>query len=295
MFMEHFSISRDLPRNVLLALAMNRHLLKCLSFFGRELSPEKWVFVVGCYDSGTTILASLLRDHPRIGGMPNEGSLLTDTLPVPEYLGWPRMWSECVDQLSIPPEEESWRARRVKRHWSLWFDRRAPVLAEKSISNMTRLGFLERHFSPAYFIHIIRNGYAVSAGIRKNANMRRWKARFDTYPIEMCARQWVVSDEMFEMQRAGLSRHISVYYEDFAERPYNTMRTITDFLEEDPIKEEMISKKRSIHQYNSQVTNMNPDSMKVLSLSDIDAIERVAGERLRIHGYEKPQYVLESV
>lgn len=290
MFNGRIAFSRDLPRNALLALAMNRWLLKGLAFFGRELSPEKWIFIVGCYDSGTTVLASLLRDHPRIGGMPNEGSLLTDVLPVPEYLGWPRMWSECEDQLLIPPAEEADRARRIKKHWSLWFDRGAPVLAEKSIANMTRLGFLERHFSPAYFIHIIRNGYAVSAGIRKNANMRRWRARFDTYPIEMCARQWVVADEKFEGQSHHLSRHLSVYYENFSDNPVETMRKITDFLGEEPLDTHLVNKKRSIHQYNSQIVNMNERSIKNLSLSDIDTIEQVAGDRLRLHGYERPRH-----
>jgi len=290
MFKDRFSIYRDLPRNALLALTMNRALLKGLAFFGRELRPEKWVFIVGCYDSGTTILASLLRDHPRIGGMPNEGSLLTDVLPVPEYLGWPRMWSECLDRLMIPPAEEAFRARRAKKHWSLWFDRGAPVLAEKSISNMTRLGFLERNFSPAYFIHIIRNGYAVSAGIRKNANMRRWKAGFDRYPIEMCARQWVASDEMFERDSPGLSRHLSVYYEDFSEKPYEVIRTITDFIGEEPLDDNVVNKKRSIHQYNSQIVNMNEHSFKRLSSEDIDIIERVAGNRLALHGYERPRH-----
>ncbi|NLW80482.1 MAG: sulfotransferase [Desulfovibrionales bacterium] len=289
MFTDRITFSRDLPRNALLALTMNRWLQKGLAFFGRELHPEKWVFIIGCYDSGTTVLASLLRDHPRIGGMPNEGSLLTDMLPVPEFLGWPRMWSECLDRLSIPPAEEAFRARRAKKHWSLWFDRGAPVLAEKSISNMTRLGFLERHFSPAYFIYIIRNGYAVSAGIRKNANMRRWKARFDTYPIEMCARQWVASDEMFERHSPALSRHLSVYYEDFSEKPCETIRRITDFLGEEPLQDNIINKKRSIHEYNSQIVNMNERSIKQLSSSDIDIIEKVAGERLKLHGYERPQ------
>lgn len=288
MFKNHISISRDLPRNALLALAMNRWLLKGLAFFGRDLHPEKWVFIVGCYDSGTTVLASLLRDHPRIGGMPNEGSLLTDMLPVPEYLGWPRMWSQCLDQLSIPPAEEASRARRVKKHWSLWFDRGAPVLAEKSIANMTRLAFLERHFSPAYFIHIIRNGYAVSAGIRKNANMHRWKAKFDKYPIEMCARQWVASDEMFERHSPKLSRHMTVYYEDFADKPYDTMSKITDFLGEERLSKNIVDKKRSIHQYNSSVINMNYNSFKDLSDLDIDIIENIADKRLILHGYNRP-------
>lgn len=37
--------------------------------------PDKWLFVVGCYNSGTTLLAEMLSRHPNISGLPTEGHL----------------------------------------------------------------------------------------------------------------------------------------------------------------------------------------------------------------------------
>ena len=58
---------------------------------GRSLAPDRWVFVVGCYNSGTTLLANLLEAHPAINGLAREGVELTDALRRPELAGWPRM------------------------------------------------------------------------------------------------------------------------------------------------------------------------------------------------------------
>ena len=39
----------------------------------RPANPEKWLFVVGCYNSGTTLIADALADHPQIAALPDEG------------------------------------------------------------------------------------------------------------------------------------------------------------------------------------------------------------------------------
>ncbi|MBK9319321.1 MAG: sulfotransferase [Bacteroidetes bacterium] len=43
--------------------------------------PEKWVFILGCYNSGTTLLHKLLATHSDIGSMPNEGQFYSSQLP----------------------------------------------------------------------------------------------------------------------------------------------------------------------------------------------------------------------
>ena len=71
------------------------------SLFGKELQPQKWVFIVGCYNSGTTLLAEIFEKHPQLAVLPDEGVMLTDQLPRPEDYGWRRMWCECESQMQI--------------------------------------------------------------------------------------------------------------------------------------------------------------------------------------------------
>src|SRR5688572_26729280 len=42
------------------------------------VTPEKWVFVVGCYNSGTELLTELLGSQKAIAALPHEGQFLTD-------------------------------------------------------------------------------------------------------------------------------------------------------------------------------------------------------------------------
>ena len=65
---------------------------RLLTPFGNELQPDRWIFIIGCNNSGTTLLKSILTKHPLIAGFTREGVYLTDRLPFPEQFGWPRMW-----------------------------------------------------------------------------------------------------------------------------------------------------------------------------------------------------------
>ena len=134
-------------RKVFLTALMNQSVQKILLPFGHDLKPERWIFVVGCYNSATTLLASILREHPDMEGLPNEGAFLTDVLPYPERFGWPRMWSQCVEDVRIRGDaKEADRAKRIKHHWSLWYQDGSQNLVEKSISNAARLLFLQEYF-----------------------------------------------------------------------------------------------------------------------------------------------------
>lgn len=55
--------------------------------------PRKWLFLVGCYNSGTTLLAELLSRHPDISALPTEGHFITDQFVKDYDVGLPRMWA----------------------------------------------------------------------------------------------------------------------------------------------------------------------------------------------------------
>lgn len=265
---------------------------KIAAVVGKEPRPDKWVFIVGCYNSGTTLLHGILSDHSDIGIMPGEGVAFTDVLPRPEQYGWTRMWSECLEKMQIVEGKDTVKmVERIKRQWSMLFDSKKPVLMEKSIANAARMLFLQKHFQPAYFIYIVRNGFAVAEGIRRKSKPGRWGNPIynDSYPIDLCAKQWRICDEVVQEQIHDIERVHTVTYEDLVVNPEGVIRGITDFLEIAPLQNGLASRKRRVHGRNSEVINMNDRSIKQLSGNDIEIIQKEAGSVLSIYSYS-PSY-----
>ena len=278
---------RKLPPRLLDRILMRKSVQILLSNFGREINPERWIFVIGCYNSGTTILASMLNRHPSIGGLRTEGAFLTDSLPYPEPFGWPRMWSQCIEKVrvSAEPSEEN-RAKRIKKHWSLWFPRHLPNFVEKTVSNAARMPFLQEFFQPAYFIYIVRNGYAVSAGIRQKSNLKRWKnSTYDHYPIELCAEQWLRTDEIVQKDSEQIKNFLQISYENLTGNPYSTMKEITDFLGISEFPAEFLDEEWVVHGEKSVIRNMNDRSLQNLSEDEKKKIKEVCGKALSRYGY----------
>ena len=262
---------------------------RILAPLGRDLSPERWIFLVGCYNSGTTLLRSLLAQHRDIAALPSEGVKLTDALPRPEDFGWHRMWCECLDQMRLEAGPGAApTARRIARHWSHVVPMGVPNILEKSIANTARMPFFQEHFRPACFICLIRNGYAVSEGIRRKGDPAHLgNARYpDGYPIDLCAEQWRVSDEVVEGDRPGLERFLQIRYEDLVDQPVEILRQITDFLGLPPLPEDAATGEWLVHGIHSPIRDMNQQSIERLSPQDLDTISRVAGEALTRHRYE---------
>lgn len=278
---------RKLPPRLLDRILMKKSVQVLLSKFGYEINPERWIFIIGCYNSGTTILASILNRHPSIEGLRTEGAYLTDSLPYPEQFGWPRMWSQCIEKVSIPAEpSEEKRAKRIKKHWSLWFPKQAQNLVEKTVSNAARMPFLQDFFQPAYFIYIVRNGYAVSSGIQKKANLKRWKnSSYEHYPIELCAEQWQRTDEIVQKDSKHIKNLLQISYEDLTENFYSTMNEITEFLGIDEFPAEFLGEEWVVHGEKSIIRNMNDRSLRNLSENDKVKIKQVCGKTLLKYGY----------
>lgn len=255
---------------------------------GRELRPEKWVFIVGCYNSGTTLLHSILSKHPAVGALPYEGVRLTDRLPIPEHFGWPRLWQICESEMAVD-EGRSAAAARIKRQWSFSYPRRRPVLIEKSIANTCRMDFLENHFAPAHFVHIVRNGYAVAEGIRRKAVPARWGNHDfpDGYPIEYCARQWSASCETVDRAAGAVRRFKQITYEELCEDPGRVIASVLEFLSLDADHLEDMIRPQRVHGETRPIRNLNARSLEALSDEDLATIEANAGPWLDRFGYAR--------
>ena len=243
--------------------------------------------MLGCYNSGTTLLKNVLAQHPAIGVLPGEGIKLTDALPRPEGLGWQRMWCRCRDQVRLAPgPEAARRAERVKRHWSLFYGGQ-PVFLEKSIPHAANIPFFAAYFQPVSFIYLVRNGYAVAEGIRRKTQPGRYgnTQYAQGYPIGLCAEQWQTTDEVIRADCKGKGALLPVYYEALARDPLGELRRITDFLDLAPLDGQMVNRRWKVHGVDSEIRDMNAQSIERLSAADIAQINKVAAATLERHNY----------
>ena len=245
---------------------------------------KRWIFLVGCYNSGTTLLAELLGQHPSISALPTEGHFITDQFVKDYEIGLPRMWVEREDLFRLTEEDEGPDPIRLKKEWGMRLDLRKPVLLEKSPPNSAKTRWLQKHFENAYFVGIIRNGYAVAEGITRKANPTHLK---DSWPIEMSAYQWKHSNEVLQQDAEHLQHFMWVTYEDLAADTMGTLNKITEFVGITGFEGFESDRTWSIHERDEKVRNMNDESIKRLDRQQIDLINQIAGDAIEAFGYTK--------
>jgi hypothetical protein len=192
--------------------------------------------------------------------------------------------------MRVEDKEPQRRAQRIKRQWSPHYREQRPNLLEKSIANVPRIPFFEQFFRPAYFIYLLRNGYAVAEGIRRKADVKRWgnPDYQNSYPIEVCAEQWMKTDDLVQKHRSSVDRFLTVQYEDLAEHPIETLQSITNFLDVSPMDASKLKRQWGVHGYNRPIENMNLESIARLSDTDMKRVYEVAGRTLEKYEYGTP-------
>lgn len=280
---------RDFLHKVTSRLRYNPFWMGLLKFSGTEIKEKKWIFITGCYNSGTTLLDQILASHPQISGLPDEGVMLTNQLVRPEDFGWRRMWSKCELEMKTNKRSKNRNAITIKKHWSHFYDLQKEFLLEKSISNSTRLDFFNENFQPAYFIHIVRNGYAVAEGIKRKAQIIEGNPYNEsgTYPISICAEQWVRSLQLVEQFKKNSQNFIQISYEDLSENPVSTINQILDKLLLDRFSEDHFTNSFTVHEKKSKILNMNEAAISRLNFNEKEEIDKVAGNYLSKYNYNR--------
>ena len=240
--------------------------------------PQKWVFIVGCYNSGTTLVHDVLASHSSVGSMPGEGQFYTDELVLPRSVGLPRLWALKPDQFCMDENgSQHVNVERLKRQWGARFnDPTRPVLLEKSPTNAARTRWLQAHFENAHFIGIVRNGYAVAEGIHRKAG----------HPLDIAALQWARSNEIMLQDFEHLERKRVLRYEHWTESPEEVLKDILEFLGLSPSGVSVAERFWKVHERRGPIMDMNDESLKRLSPGEREAIESVAGGQLRRLGYQ---------
>ena len=278
----------DFLHKVTARLKYNQIWSQLLNYGGKKIVNKNWIFIIGSYNSGTTLLDQILSNHPQISGLPDEGVMLTDQLVRPEDFDWRRMWSECEQEMENSDRNQKKDADLIKKHWSHFYDLDKDFLLEKSISNMTRLKFLNENFKPAWFIHIVRNGYAVAEGIHRKAEIMQGNPYYNKgyYPYSICAKQWVRSLKIYEAHKTSLQNVIEIKYEDLAENPSKIVNSLLEKIGLKKFPEDYFEKSFTIHEKKSRIKNMNSSSFKRLKEEDCKEINLAGEAYLTKYGYK---------
>ncbi|MFN3969037.1 sulfotransferase family protein [Flavobacterium sp.] len=262
------------------------------SFFGKELQPKKWVFIIGCYNSGTTLLTEIFEKNNQLCVLPDEGVMLTNQLPRPEDYGWQRMWSQCEEKMKIDINNASEVARITKRHWSHFVKGNPTIVVEKSIANAARMSFFQEHFPNSYFIYIVRNGYAVAEGIKRKAIVMKENQPIlgNKYPIDYTAKQWQSSINIVERERESINNFLEISYEEMTADLKGTCLKVTNFLEINPFDDNSLQGDFEVHGNKMKVSNQNHKSFARLSEEEWHTINTIAEKGLKNYSYytEKP-------
>jgi hypothetical protein len=248
----------------------------------REAS-RPWIFIIGCNNSGTTLLYEMLGLHSEITLLPHEGQYLTRLLPLPATAGCPRVWTERLDVFRLTEEDDGVDGDRLVFDWVSQAERPLRrLIAEKSPPNTLRSRWLQKVFPAAAFIAIVRSGYAVAEGVRRRQG----------YDLERCAQHWSLANHLMLEDAERLERFLLVRYEDLLGDFTGVAESIATFLQIDgtallgfPAWELTV---HNMDNAASRLSDYNHRSLANLSATDLDAIERGAGPMLKRLGYQRP-------
>lgn len=207
-----------------------------LRVFIPKKQPTKINFVMGCYNSGTTVVKKAIALHPDIAIAPVEGDLLTNALPSYEQGGWPRcMVAKCYDVMQERRYSSVDKENFISdlRPWI----KNKKVFLEKSISNACRIPLLRNAFPKAKFVCVTREAEGVIQGIQRRSKPSKQAEILlasDQYPHELLLRQWVFFYSLLLKDYKERSDDIYICsYEKFIQEPEIELKKIYDFLELD--------------------------------------------------------------
>ena len=195
------------------------------------------IFVIGCCNSGTTLMWKTLLRNPGVSGPDIEGQAIEG---LPKYLTH-FIGRETFRLFAHPKFHEAYyltendtselARQEVFNVYSKYFIEGTRFI-EKSPANSVRMRFLQATFPNAQFVVIIRNGVAVAEGIRR----KRW---FDPErphlsgqetTIEQSAEQWLYANKTILNDLAYIKSFRIIRYEKFVENPTAVMNNLYSFL-----------------------------------------------------------------
>jgi len=273
------------------------------------MSKHTKVFITGVQRSGTTLLATLIDNHPQIYVAPRVRShrwltnfnayerLLLRRPNVDKHTVFNHFFKEETNlsfakQLAEHPEEpainllnRSIDAFLAEQNKHIWLEK-APHLEFQSRD-------LFFYYPKAKMIHLIRDGRAVAAS--------RYNRK--SHDVRATIQEWMQSCGIAaaHQQLIGQENIMVVFYEDLLLKPEQTLANIMDYLGLEYSSDLLSLKGETLQSSDSYVkNNLADDRVKAwqneLSTKQIKQIESIGGKMLHKPGYKltHPQFETQS-
>jgi hypothetical protein len=196
----------------------------------------KYLFVVGVFRSGTSMLYASLNQHPAIALM-YEPELQSHDLPMRLFLhkNWlenANAWGKFLFRHGFPPypKEAAKHFRSPEDLYKAYADRKQAVYGgEKSPLLLGFLPNLVERFPNAKIITISRNPAAILQSIQQAAKSARWFARGHMLERALYGQEKMLHDSVLLHNQDRCILHLT--YEEFTNNPEAECRRICDYLE----------------------------------------------------------------
>ncbi len=257
---------------------------------------RKHLFIVCMNNSGSTLLHNYLSKCALMVPLPrlkkniatsSEGhNHVGKSMPHPRDYNMLGVWTERP-QIISEPNKYNWPA--IRNSWNKAWKSSGKnivdgsIFLEKSPPNVLRAHMLEKHFSDAHFIVMVRNPYAVSEGLRRRQG----------YSIERCAKHWGESTRAQIKNIKTLKKVVYVKYSDLCDNGELAVKSIKAMLPEleDLSLEGDFSGHHSVFGKKAMpIKNLNSTQIKNLGSNDIKRINKVLSsyrKELEFFGFKK--------
>jgi len=207
------------------------------------------VFIIGCGRSGTSILTKSLRVHKEICEF-SEANEIWDPKGYPwnkSNLNRPPIWSDPNEYIEKWREyfDESYKRKLKNVFGTFQYISRKKVFLNKSPMNTFRIPDIQDIFPDCKFIHMIRDGRAVTRSwtkkqfraIEDNEEIFRNRGYYYDFDglLKLISNSWRehIKEVFRQKEKLGLEKAgklIELRYEDLVENPESTMNEIYDFI-----------------------------------------------------------------
>jgi len=187
-----------------------------------QASQHRWCFVVGCNNSGTTLVSDILQNTRGVSGFVYEGQRYTRALTRAARKGHERVWSEFLDELRLTEMDSRDNAPRLLHDWTLAL--KHPIeslIVEKSTCNAVRMRWLQEIFPNSVFIAMVRDGYSVVEGSYRKGEK----------DIARAARHWNLVNKLIVEDSSRLRNFYLLKYEDLVGQNAVVVKNLAALLE----------------------------------------------------------------
>ena len=229
---------------------------------------NSYVFILCPPYSGSTILWKLVSTSNAVSALPREGQFLPEVKEVMRRKPW------------NPAVKLPWK--KIKAVWDSYWNRDKPLLVEKSPPHLIRTSEILEHFSPVYFLIMVRNPYAHCESLIRRNNWNAEKA------AEFAVRCMKHQAENVDT----LDNSLYFTYEELARNPEDICRRIQSLIPQigELRHDQRFRVKAMDGVMEKGIVDLNKKKINNLSYSDLKQINKILMRNPDVMGYWGYEY-----